>query len=375
MAFEIDEGNELSFDMIGNMSDEEIAASQAADKDKEKEIITEDEEVLFPETGDEDDNPEGVGDENQEDEEKTIPATGGKSPNFYASIATSLKGDGILTLDDSEFENIENADDLAALFKKQTDKLLDDNQKRINEALSYDVPVDTVKQFENVLTYVKSITEEDLQAETPEAEQLRGNILVQDYMNKGFSQERANKEVKKAFEAGTDIEDALESLKEVKEFYTSKYTEVINSAKAEKESKLKEEREQSKQIEKKFLEVEEPIKGIKLTENERKKILTQYTKFTGKDKSNKPVNAIQEYAMNNPVDYQYNINLLYYLTDGFKDLGKVIQKEVKTQTKSTLSNLEKTLRNPSNNLGGGNSLSFDNDRSNESYQGISVALD
>ena len=375
MAFEIDEGNELSFDMIGNMSDEEIAASKAADKDKEKEIITEDEEVLFPETGDEEDNPEGVGDENQEDEEETIPATGGKSPNFYASIATSLKGDGILTLDDSEFENIENADDLAALFRKQTDKLLDDNQKRINEALSYDVPVDTVKQFENVLTYVKSITEEDLQAETPEAEQLRGNILVQDYMNKGFSQERANKEVKKAFEAGTDIEDALESLKEVKEFYTSKYTEVINSAKAEKENKLKDEREQSKQIEKKFLEVEEPIKGVKLTENERKKILTQYTKFTGKDKSNRPVNAIQEYAMNNPVDYQYNINLLYYLTDGFKDFGKVIQKEVKTKTKSTLSNLEKTLRNPSNNLGGGNSLSFDNDRSKESYQGISVDLD
>ena len=89
MAFEIDEGNELSFDMIGNMSDEEIAASKAADKDKEKEIITEDEEVLFPETGDEDDNPEGVGDENQEDEEETIPATGGKSTNFYASIATS----------------------------------------------------------------------------------------------------------------------------------------------------------------------------------------------------------------------------------------------------------------------------------------------
>ena len=372
MAFEIDEGNELSFDMIGNMSDEELAA-QAANTEQEE--ITEDEELLLPGTGDEDDNPEGVGDENQEDEEETIPATGGKSPNFYASIATSLKGDGILTLDDSEFENIENADDLAVLFRKQTDKLLDDNQKRINEALSYDVPVDTVKQFENVLTYVKSITEEDLQAETPEAEQLRGNILVQDYMNKGFSQERANKEVKKAFEAGTDVEDALESLKEVKEFYTSKYTEVINSAKAEKESKLKDEREQSKQIEKKFLEVEEPIKGVKLTENERKKILTQYTKFTGKDKSNKPVNAIQEYAMNNPVDYQYNINLLYYLTDGFKDLGKVIQKEVKTKTKSTLSNLEKTLRNPSNNLGGGNSLSFDNDRSNESYQGISVDLD
>ena len=375
MAFEIEEGNELSFDMIGNMSDEEIAAKQVADEQNKQNEITEGlEEELFPEGNEEDIDPEGVGDEGQESEEEIIPEDG-KSPNFYASIASSLKGDGILTLDDSDFENIENADDLAALFRKQTDKLLDDNQKRINEALSNDVPVDTVKQFENVLTYIKSISEEDLQAETPEAEQLRGNIIVQDYMNKGFSQERANKEVKKSFEAGTDIEDALESLKEVKDFYTSKYNEVINSAKEEKANKLKGEREQSKQIEKKFLEVEEPIKGIKLTENERKKILNLYTKFIGKDSSNKPLNAIQQYANDNPVDYQYNISLLYYLTDGFEDLGKVIQKEVKTKTKSALSNLEKTLRNPSNNLGGGNGLSFDNDRSSESFKGISVDLD
>lgn len=375
MAFEIEEGNELSFDMIGNMSDEELAAKQVADEQNKQNEITEGlEEELFPEGNEEDIDPEGVGDEGQESEEEIIPEDG-KSPNFYASIASSLKGDGILTLDDSDFENIENADDLAALFRKQTDKLLDDNQKRINEALSNDVPVDTVKQFENVLTYIKSISEEDLQAETPEAEQLRGNIIVQDYMNKGFSQERANKEVKKSFEAGTDIEDALESLKEVKDFYTSKYNEVINSAKEEKANKLKGEREQSKQIEKKFLEVEEPIKGIKLTENERKKILNLYTKFIGKDSSNKPLNAIQQYANDNPVDYQYNISLLYYLTDGFEDLGKVIQKEVKTKTKSALSNLEKTLRNPSNNLGGGNGLSFDNDRSSESFKGISVDLD
>ena len=375
MAFEIEDGNELSFDMIGNMSDEELAAKQVADEQNKQNEITEGlEEELFPEGNEEDIDPEGVGDEGQESEEEIIPEDG-KSPNFYASIASSLKGDGILTLDDSDFENIENADDLAALFRKQTDKLLDDNQKRINEALSNDVPVDTVKQFENVLTYIKSISEEDLQAETPEAEQLRGNIIVQDYMNKGFSQERANKEVKKSFEAGTDIEDALESLKEVKDFYTSKYNEVINSAKEEKANKLKGEREQSKQIEKKFLEVEEPIKGIKLTENERKKILNLYTKFIGKDSSNKPLNAIQQYANDNPVDYQYNISLLYYLTDGFEDLGKVIQKEVKTKTKSALSNLEKTLRNPSNNLGGGNGLSFDNDRSSESFKGISVDLD
>ena len=108
MAFEIEDGNELSFDMIGNMSDEEIAAKQAADEQNKQNEITEGlEEELFPEGNEEDIDPEGVGDEGQESEEEIIPEDG-KSPNFYASIASSLKGDGILTLDDSDFENIEN---------------------------------------------------------------------------------------------------------------------------------------------------------------------------------------------------------------------------------------------------------------------------
>lgn len=370
------EDNELTFDMIGNMSDDEIQAHKEKTNTEE---VTEDNDVLFPEIGTDDDNPEGVGDESQEDEEDTDKPEdndnkGGSSPNFFASIANSLKEEGILTLDDSEFKDVNDGAKLAALMEKQVNTMLDAKQKRIDEALSNDVPVDTVKQFEQLIAYVGGITEDSIKDETPEAEQLRGNIIVQDYLNKGFSQERANREAKRAFESGSDIEVALEALTELKSYYTSEYDNVIKESKQAKEDKLKEERELSKKIEDKFLKVEEPIKGIKLTENDRKKVLNSYSKFVGNDEGGKPINAIQKYAIDNPIDYQYNINLLFYLTNGFKDMGNVIQKEVKKKTNSAMQDLERTLRNPSNNIGGGN-MSFDNDRSPESFKGISVDLD
>lgn len=364
---------ELTFDMIGNMSDEEFK-----DKDSQENQVTEDIDEASPfefDTTEENvlEDPEGVGDESQEDGKPTSQEEG-TSPNFYASIASSLKADGILNLlDDTDFENINDATSLASLFQKQIDSMLDDNQRRIKQVLEYGIPVDQVRKYENAISYLDSITEEDIKAETQDSEQLRGNILVQDYMNKGFSQERANREAKKSFDAGTDIEDALEALKEVKEFYKKEYQTLIETTKAEKEALLAKEKEDSKKLEKLFLETEEPIKGLKLTPSERKKILNQYTTFVDKD-GNVPMNAIQKYAKENPVEYQYNINLLYYLTDGFKDIGKVVQKQVKKQTKSALSDLERKLRNPANNVGSGG-LDFGNDTSPDSYKGLTVVLD
>ncbi len=371
------EGNELTFDMIGNVSDDDIIEETEIEFAAEDINDVEDHEGVdegkILEDTEEDDTQESVVD-NQGEEDIIIEDDDSSSPDFYASIAKSLKKDGLFTLDDAAFEEVKSANDLANLFNKQLVHLLDEKQKRINDALNNNVPVDTIKQYENVLNYVNSITEEALNEETAEAEELRGNLIVQEYLNKGFSQERANREVQKSFDAGTDIEDAITALREVRSFYKESYDNVIKDSKAQKQSKLEEEREQSKKLEKMFLDNKEPIKGISLTEVERKNILNQYTKYVGKDENNTPLNAIQNYAKENPLEYQYNINLLYYLTNGFKDIGSVLNKQVKKKTKSALSNLERTLRSPNTQIGGGD-INFGNDTSDDSYKGISVVLD
>lgn len=374
---------ELDLNMLGNAEDlfpieneEIITESEDLFSTETEEEIKEEikEEIDSEEVIEKDLNSEGVGEESQEDLEDEVIQTESKnnSPNFYSNLATTLSESGILTLDEKEFENITEPEHLAALFTKQIDSLLDAKQKRIDEALNYEIPVDQVKQFENVISYVNNIKEDNIKEESQEAETLRGNIIYQDYINKGFSKERAEKELKKSFDAGTDIEDAMYALEELKSFYSDEYENIIQEAKDKKNIAIKEEKELAKKIENKFNKETEPIKGIKLSKEDRTKLLNQHSKFIAKDDSGKPLNAIQKYAKENPIDYQYNINLLYYLTDGFKDLGKVINKEVKSKTNKAFKNLENTLRNPSNHLGGGLGMDFGNDKSSEANLGVMI---
>jgi hypothetical protein len=294
-----------------------------------------------------------------------IPVAETTPSNAYASIALALHKDGLLTLDEEEVKKVKDASDLATLFQKQVDTLLDDKQKRIAEALGNDVPVDKVTEFERTLSFLDGITEDSLKAETPEAEQLRGNIIFQDFINRGFSKERASKEVKKSVQAGTDVDDALEALQENKTFFQGQYEAMVNSAKAEREKAVQKEKETAASIEKMILETKEPIPGISLTDLDRKKFRDQWKSFVGKDEQGKPLTALQEYARKNPDKYQYNVNLLYYLTKGFSDFSPVVKTQVKQKTKTALEGIEKSLRTPADQVGLGG-LSFGNSTEEDS---------
>ena len=71
---------------------------------------------------------------------------------------------------------------------------------------------DVVRQYESILQFLDNIDEDTLKAEDERGEELRKRLILQDFINRGFSQERAAKEVKKALENGTDLDDALDAL-------------------------------------------------------------------------------------------------------------------------------------------------------------------
>ena len=154
-------GDEM-VDIDNLFSDDEGKETQETPPDKEekeKKETTEEEEInpddLF-------DNPEGVGSEkdNQEKEGGTPPDKGGTSPktNFYSSIASALKDEGILPdLDDETVDNIKEASDFAEAINKQIQARFDERQKRIDDALNANVEPDEVRQYENTLSFLDSI--------------------------------------------------------------------------------------------------------------------------------------------------------------------------------------------------------------------------
>lgn len=178
-------------------------------KDKDKEETTEviDVDNLFTDT------PESVGSgkENTEEKEDTTPKGSGTSPkNFYSSIAKALKEEGIFPdLDDEGLSKVKEPEDFRDLIEQQIKAGLDERQKRIDEALSAGVEPTEIKKYENTINYLDSIKEENISDEGDEGEKLRKNLIYQDFINRGYSKERAAREVQKSFNAGTDIDLSL----------------------------------------------------------------------------------------------------------------------------------------------------------------------
>lgn len=150
------------------------------------------------------------------------------SPSFYSSILSAFRDDGLLPeLTDEEIENVKDDADVKELFNKVLDSRLDQRTKRIQDALNGGADIQEVKQYENILAQLTNISEDAVSEEGEAGEDLRRRIIAQDYMNRGFSRERIERELRKSFNAGTDIDDAKEALQNNIQFFTEKYQGII----------------------------------------------------------------------------------------------------------------------------------------------------
>lgn len=318
---------------------------------KENKETTEEEEInpddLF-------DNPEGVGSEkdNQEKEGDTPPDKGGTSPktNFYSSIASALKDEGILPdLDDETVGNIKEASDFAEAIEKQIQARFDERQKRIDDALNANVEPDEVRQYENTISFLDSIKEDNITDETEKGENLRKRLIYQDFINRGYSKERATREVKKSFDSGTDIEDAKEALESNKEFFNKEYQDLIKEAQEEVRAEQEKNKKEAAQLKKSMLEDKEIFEGITLDKVTRQKAFDNITKPVFKTEDGEYLTAIQKYEMENPVEFRKYLSVLFTMTDGFKSLDKIVKGKVKKEVKQSLRELEHKLSNTSRN--------------------------
>lgn len=325
---------------------EETVPNNKGNKDKNKEETTEvvDVDSLFT------DSPESVGSgkENTEEKEDTTPKDSGTSPkNFYSSIAKALKEEGIFPdLDDEGLSKVKEPEDFRDLIEQQIKAGLDERQQRIDKALSAGVEPTEIKKYENTINYLDSIKEDNISDEGDEGENLRKNLIYQDFINRGYSKERATREVQKSFNAGTDIDDAKEALKSNIDFFKDKYDELINDAKSEAEQEENERKEQTKKLKSSILDDKDVFGDLSVDKSTRQKIYDNISKPVYKDpETGEYYTAIQKYEMEHKTDFLKNIGLLFTLTDGFKNLDGLVKSKVKKEVKKGLRELENTLNN------------------------------
>ena len=343
-------------------------------KDKEETTEVVDVDNLFTDT------PESVGSgkENTEEKEDTTPKGSGTSPkNFYSSIAKALKEEGIFPdLDDDGLSKVKDPEDFRDLIDQQIKAGLDERQKRIDEALNAGVEPTEIRKYENTINFLDSIKEENISDEGDKGEKLRKDLIYQDFINRGYSKERATREVQKSFNAGTDIDDAKEALKSNIDFFRDKYDELVNDAKSEAEQEERERKEQAEKLKSSILNDKDVFGDLSVDKSTRQKIYDNIAKPVYKDpETGEYFTAIQKYEMENRTDFLKNIGLLFTLTDGFKNLDGLVKGKVKKEVKKGLRELEHTLNNTARTSDGNLKFVSGVDEDHESFIGKGWNLD
>ena len=378
---ELDLNNILSPEEMDNLFDEEGSETQETppesmeekEKNNETTEVQVDAEDLFESES------VGSGKEDKQGKEDTTPDRSGTSPktNFYSSIASALKEDGIFqNLDDDKAKEIKDAESFAQAMRDEVTAQLDERQKRIDEALNAGIEPSEIQKYEKTLNYLDSIKDENISDESEQGEQLRRQLIYNDFINRGYSKERAQREVKKSFDAGTDIEDAKESLKSNKEFFKNSYDSIVEEAKKAEEKEIEERKKDAETLKKNILEEEKVFGEIQIDKATRQKVFDNISKPVYKDpETGELFTALQKYEMDNRLDFLKNVGLIYTLTDGFKNLNGLIKGKVKKEVRKGLRELETTINNTARTSDGNLKFATGVDEDPESYVGKGWHLD
>ena len=310
------------------------------DKDKNKTAEVDPEE-MFEET------PESVGSEdNKDNEEDTTFEKEGTSPDFFSSIANAFAEEGIFPdLDEETIKSIKTAEDFRKAINDQIKAGLDEQQKRVADALNNNVEPDRIRQYENLIAYLNTIDEETISSEGEEGEMLRKKILFQDYVNRGFSRERAEKAVNRAITNGTDIEDAKEALESNKTFFREEYQRLLDDAKADREKEQEENKAKAERLKKSILEGDiKFFEDVDVSKDVRQRAFDAISKPIYKDpKTGETYTAVQKLELDNSEEFLAKLGLIYALTDGLKNIDGLVKKKVKKEVKRGFSELENKI--------------------------------
>lgn len=327
------------------------------------------------------DEPESVGSgkDNTKGKEDTSSREDSTSPQktIYSSIAKALKEEGIFPdLDDEVLSKVKEPEDFRDLVEQQIKAGLEERQKRIDDALNYGIEPTEIKRYENTLNFLDSVKEENITDESDKGEELRKNLIFQDFINRGYSRERATREVQKSFNAGTDIEDAKEALKSNTEYFKGKYDDLIEDAKLEAQKEEENRKEQANKLKESILNEKNILGDLSIDKPTRQEIYDNISKPIYKDpETGEYYTAIQKYEKDNRVDFLKYLGLIFTLTDGFKSLDGLVKGKVKKEVKNGLRDLEHAINNTARNSDGNLKFVSGVDEDPESFIGKGWKID
>ena len=341
--------DEQSFKSFGDTEDEDESTDEGLDDKETKEEISDKSQESVSSKEENKEDIETPSSKESEQESKNVSSP---KADVYSVTIQSLKDDGVLPdLDDKFIKTVNSPDKFIEAIEKQVEAKLDEQQRRIKEALDAGVSVEEVRSLEQTVQFLDDITTDKLEDEGQEGEELRKTLIYQDLLLKGFKEDKAKRAVEKAVADATDIEDAKDAYEALKGHYTAQYKEVIETQKQEKLASEKAQKEFFTDLQKMVLDTDTPFEGLQVDKKTRQKIYDNITKPTHKLEDGMQLTELQKYASENPKELSYYMGLFYTMTDGFKKLDKFIAAPVSKAKEKNIRNIEKLVETNKDRIG------------------------
>lgn len=325
-------GNSLSVDLF---DDDYVSVDF---EDSELEVDTSLEDNKAGEEG----TPEEVAGKEEANEEE--PAKGGSEslPNLYSSLAKALGEEGFLPSLDN-YDGVDN-------FEKLGDKIKEANRNALNESLGFNldnitelnqlqkeylqalndgIPAETFLEAKRSEVSIDSITDEAIEADAD----LRKSLIINSYVTKGVTEEKAAKLAQMHIDLAEDVEEAKSAVGDIKESIRLRNEQEFQYQKQLNEDRQKQYKEYEESLKKHFFNTEKIGETFDVPKQLRDRMYEAITKPVAKTEDGTLVNAITKLQMENPIDFQHKVAWLYAITDGFKKFDSFVSQ--KAMSKAT----------------------------------------
>lgn len=262
----------------------------------------------------------------------------GNSPsNAALSAFTKLLADeGVVSL--NEDSKIESPEDLIEIIrntiKENELSHLSEDQKQALKAFEAGVSIEDYIQSQKKVRTIAEIKNEQIESDS----ELRRDIIKQWYIEKGFSDEKADRLTQDSFDLGRDIEDALEAKNDRLKIEEQRIAKLIAQQEQEKVEAEKRQSAELKKLKDKVYKEEEVIQGIPFNKKTAEKVYESMTKIVG-EHNGQPINQLMKDRLENPIEFEHKLHYVYTITNGFKDFSKLL----KTSKSKAISDFEKAL--------------------------------
>jgi len=319
---------------LGNTPEDFTGSFEANDENIENNNSGEDVADATPEivAGEEDTNGDNGPDVNDDADNTT-------SPSMYSSFANLLHEEGLLSDLESNTE-IKSVDDLKALVEAEISRKVEEkyNPEELEDirALRNGISREQLAEHHKVQNQLDSIGQEHIENNG----ELRKQLIYQNYINQGLSEDKASSLVNRSVDSNYDTEDAAEALQNLRQFQAYKLQAQQEQLKIDNaNAQAAYEAEQAK-LKNSIYASEEVIKGQPFTKVLKDRVYNSMTNVIGNSPEGNPENALMKDRRENPIEFDSKLYYLYEITKGFTDFG-VMNKRA---TSSAANELEQALR-------------------------------